>query len=651
MSAGTIQWFHSPSLTGGVRRGLVKALFLSVLACGSFPIPLLAQTQLPIRVAIDDTYPPYSFRSADGKLQGISVDQWREWERVTGRKVDLLGMAWNNALSEVLTGRVDVIDTIFETPQREKLFRFGPPYVSIVSSIFYNRKISGIAQLADLKGFRVAVKSGDADIDTLRAAGITHFATYPDYASIVQAAALGKENVFSMDRPPALYYLYKFGLSNLFKSSVHIPGGQFHRAVLKGNGHILDEVNAGFSKIPQSVYSEIELRWIGVEVPAFVDFRLLFTVGGIVATAILVLTGFIFLMKKRVAAATRELAKKISERDHNIAKTDAFIAALPDVFLTISREGRCLEFRTSQDGIVSVPLERFLGKRLSEINLPPDLVTNAMNATRTALDEKRLVVLEFDWKTGAGDRVFEGRIVPLDSDKAVLVARDITETKRREKLLRNSLREKDVLLREVHHRVKNNLQIISSLISLEKEHHASPVRSEPRTETQIRIQSMAKLHELLYGSTDLTLINPVEYIRSIVSMVPKFYGSRLTIEVRAEDDNLSMDVAMPLGLILTELLTNALKFAYPIDVEGSIFVGYSCMGETRQLEVRDMGTGLPHGFDVENSSSLGFTLIRSLTYQIHGKFSASETNSGTSSPGFRAVIAFPKGEDEVPLTQ
>ena len=143
-----------------------------------------------------------------------------------------------------------------------------------------------------------------------------------------------------------------------------------------------------------------------------------------------------------------------------------------------------------------------------------------------------------------------------------------------------------MLLREVHHRVKNNLQVISSLVSLQESSCMDKTGREMDRDTQARVRSMAHLHELLYGSKDLSSIDPADYISAIVSEVSAYYESSL-VRVEVESDALSVDEAMPFGLIATELVTNAFKYAYPPGSSGEVHVGYRRAGEERLLEVRD----------------------------------------------------------------
>ena len=599
----------------------------------------MAQTP-PLRVVADDDYPPYAFRDSAGNLQGIVVDQWREWERVTGTRVELVGLAWDEALLRMKAGEADVIDTMFDTPERHVLYDFCPAYAAIDSSVFFHQTISGLATLADLKGFRIAVKEGDALVDTLKANGVSDFAYYPNYEDIVKAAALGEERIFCIDKPPALYYLNKLGIERYFRSSVSIPGGEFHRAVTKGRSQLLRSVQIGFDAIPRSTYAAINRKWLGTGLLPAADLRVL------VVAAFTVMALFLFFLvvasslRRRIARATEELRLKLKELEASQAKNRAFIAALPDLFFTFDRDGRYLELSVSSEEQLILPPERFLGKLASEVDLGPGLSDRLLECVRTALDEKRLMVMEYEARLESGLRRFEGRFVPLDAERVILVSRDITEARKHEELLEASLAEKEVLLREVHHRVKNNLQVISSLVSLQESSCVDQTGRDMNRDTQARVRSMAHLHELLYGSKDLSSIDPADYIASIVSEISGYYEST-SVRVDAESDALSIDQAMPFGLIATELVTNAFKYAYPPGSSGEILVGYRRAGAERLLEVRDEGVGLPIAFDPASTTSLGFTLVRSLAEQIDGRLEIGPARPGDARPGLKVVLAFP----------
>ncbi|HYX90454.1 MAG TPA: histidine kinase dimerization/phosphoacceptor domain -containing protein [Myxococcaceae bacterium] len=211
------------------------------------------------------------------------------------------------------------------------------------------------------------------------------------------------------------------------------------------------------------------------------------------------------------------------------------------------------------------------------------------------------------------------------------VAFDITETKRAEELVRASLREKETLLMEIHHRVKNNLQVTSSLLKLQADRIADESAQRALREGQGRIRSMALVHELLYRSKDLANVNLGEYARDLTRQLLRSHGvdpSRVRVETRLVAVPLPIDVAVPCGLILNELVSNALKHAFPDGRHGSIVIELRRGEEFDELVVRDDGVGLPAGFDALTGSTLGINLVQTLAQQIDGRLSA-HSNGGT----------------------
>ena len=197
---------------------------------------------------------------------------------------------------------------------------------------------------------------------------------------------------------------------------------------------------------------------------------------------------------------------------------------------------------------------------------------------------------------------------------------EISERKRVEQQMMSSLKEKEVLLKEIHHRVKNNLQIISSLLSLQSENISSdnPVRTF--RESQDRIRSMALIHEKLYQSKDFSHIDFREYVRSLTAYLSRSYITRSGIEIVIDIEGVSLgiDTAIPCGLIINELVSNSLKYAFPGGRPGEIRVGLSRSGNRYTLIVSDNGTGLPAGMDFRNTTSLGLQLVNTLVDQLGG---------------------------------
>jgi two-component system cell cycle sensor histidine kinase/response regulator CckA len=163
-----------------------------------------------IKVVMDNNYPPYVFIDSAGELQGILIDQWRLWEKKSGITVEIHAMDWGKAISGMKAGEFDVIDTIFKTEERSGWLDFSRPYADINVPIFFDKNISGITDIASLKGFPVATKAGDAAIDLLMRSGVDNLMLFNSYEAVILAAKEHKVSIFVVDAPPALYFLYKF---------------------------------------------------------------------------------------------------------------------------------------------------------------------------------------------------------------------------------------------------------------------------------------------------------------------------------------------------------------------------------------------------------------------------------------------------------
>ncbi|MDQ7781256.1 MAG: PAS domain S-box protein [Desulfomonilaceae bacterium] len=211
---------------------------------------------------------------------------------------------------------------------------------------------------------------------------------------------------------------------------------------------------------------------------------------------------------------------------------------------------------------------------------------------------------------------------------------EITQRKTAEQHIRRSLQEKEALLQEVHHRVKNNLQIISSLLALQSTHVRDKKTLEVLTDSQSRIRSMAFIHEHLYRSQDLARIDFAAYIRDLLGALLQSYshvGSRVSLRLDVDPVFLGVGTALPCGLIMNELVSNCLRHAFPGDRNGEILVRVRSTGaRTYELSVADNGTGLPEQLDYRQSDSLGLRLVTNLTeLQLRGSLDVSSRNGTT----------------------
>lgn len=234
-------------------------------------------------------------------------------------------------------------------------------------------------------------------------------------------------------------------------------------------------------------------------------------------------------------------------------------------------------------------------------------------------------------KKGATDYVFKNNLSKL----VPAIRRALTERNELDELiesrnqLQKALEEKEMLLKEIHHRVKNNLMIISNLLELQSYYIKDKAEIDVFVDSRTRADSMALIHERLYKSTDLKKIDIREYISDLVSDLFDIYAigsDKVKINIDVDEIMLDINTAMPLGLIINELLNNSLKHAFPDNISGTITIIFNKSDDQFKLIIKDDGIGFPQDLDYEKAESLGLELINSLTRQIDGKLELNSTN-------------------------
>ena len=200
--------------------------------------------------------------------------------------------------------------------------------------------------------------------------------------------------------------------------------------------------------------------------------------------------------------------------------------------------------------------------------------------------------------------------------------KEVSERIQAEEGLKQALDDKDMLMKEIHHRVKNNLAVIQSLLSLQMQDISDDKSKEYFVDAQNRIKSMTMIHEMLQKSDDITRLSSSSYIRKFVKTLFSNYRIRtnhIKLQYDIDDIELDVDTMIPLGLILNELVSNALKYAFPDDMKGELNISMKETGDgSYELAVKDTGVGLPADFDMQKVKSLGLLIVNSLVKQIKG---------------------------------
>jgi PAS domain S-box-containing protein len=301
--------------------------------------------------------------------------------------------------------------------------------------------------------------------------------------------------------------------------------------------------------------------------------------------------------------------------------------ALSDAVFTLDADARFAFGNAAGEQLTGYRLEELLGRSFMDLVAPEDL-PELVDRFRRAIAGEAIsphVQAEMIRKDGArvpielsmANLVLDGRVVGR-----VGVARDITERRRAEEQIKASLQEKEVLLKEVQHRVKNNLQIISSLLNLQSKYINDPHALQMFIDSQNRVKSMALIHDILFQSRDIANIDFAEYIKTISVQLFRSYGAyskKIDLVINVNDILLDVNTAIPCGLIVTELISNSLKYAFTDGRDGTISIDFSkTCNDALMLIVSDNGIGFCDNVADENIQSLGLKLVVALVNQLAG---------------------------------
>ena len=310
--------------------------------------------------------------------------------------------------------------------------------------------------------------------------------------------------------------------------------------------------------------------------------------------------------------------------------------------ITLNRRGTIVSWNGGAHDIFGYTAEEVIGKS-AIILMPEEYKENFFKGSSKFKPDKDFKSFKKEGMNALrknGDNFpFEISVAAWNSkeeDYFTAIIQDITDYKRVEEQLKESLNEKDILLKEIHHRVKNNLMVISSLLSLQSRYIKDKDTLNIFRESQSRARSMALIHEKLYNSDDLKRINFGEYIRTLTADLFNTYVTDpdlIKLNLDVDDVMLDINTVVPLGLIVNELVSNSMKHAFPAvyqmqsadnidacqnEMLNEINVNFKPEGDYFVLLVKDNGVGFPEGLDFKNTDSLGLRLVNSLTGQING---------------------------------
>ncbi len=332
------------------------------------------------------------------------------------------------------------------------------------------------------------------------------------------------------------------------------------------------------------------------------------------------------LLEQRVSVKTQQLSDKNVELEKL-----SLVASKTDNSVIIADDSGKIEWVNDGFARMTGLSKEVIGKNIAAAHI----YQNADQILDIVKKEKRSKIVESSFqKNGDGKIWINSTVTPIFDEKNELkkflfIDTDITESKKMEDQIVASLKEKDVLLKEIHHRVKNNLQIIISLLNLQSGYVKDENTLKTVMEGQNRVRAMALVHEKFYQADNLAEIDFKEYTEKLCFYLQQSYGALnkdIILKIDGDAVAFDMDTAMPCGLLLTEVVSNSLKYAFP-EQKGEIKIGIKKSSDNKvQMDISDNGIGFPEGFDFEKSESLGLQLITALTNQLDGELMVNHDN-------------------------
>jgi len=327
-------------------------------------------------------------------------------------------------------------------------------------------------------------------------------------------------------------------------------------------------------------------------------------------------------------------AQDITERITTEIELDKFFKLSMDLLCLANFDGNFVKVNKGWTTTLGYTLEEMAGKPFIEF-VHPDDVTQTLSEFKNVIDGGLTIGYENRYRCKDGSyRILNWNAAP-DSATGLIycIVRDVTKERGAEAALKSTLHEKEVLLKEVHHRVKNNMQIISSLLNLQSSLIVDENSLSLYRESQDRIKSIASIHELLYQSSEFGRISFKDYLQKLIpDLIYSYYGHKSQIKYSIDtEETFNIDTSIPLGLLVNEIISNSLKHGLKNDSEDQIFVSLKRKDEkTFELKIGDNGIGFVAEDKKDKTESLGLMLIDELSGQLNGEAIKQNTTKGTS---------------------
>jgi two-component sensor histidine kinase/ABC-type amino acid transport substrate-binding protein len=592
-----------------------------------------------VTVAYDSGWPPVEFLNEKGEPSGMSQDYLEIIRKLLGIKFTAVkGPSWNELFARLKRHEIDMTTCVAATPDRKEFWAFTRPYLTIPIVIATQLNVTYIAEMHELSGQRVAVVD-DYALEEWISKDFPEIVLIPVKTPLEGLEKLQRGEVYAyLDNLLIIGdYQAKMKVYNI-KIAGHTPYVNAQSmAVRKDWGVLAGIIQKALDSIPETEKKDIYRKWLPVRYEYGFNYKLFWQ---ILAGFLVIIFALVFWNWKlaREVRSRKQAEKTLSEKDELIHSISNNIQSGMIYQAVINKDG------SRKFTYLSGSVKLLYGISPEEGMADPMLIYGRVNEEdrgRLAEEEEYAIKTlstfktEIRMKDPAGEmrwssfvsipRVLKNGLICFDG-----IEFDITEQKKAQERINMLLKEKELLLQEVHHRIKNNMNTIKGLLALQITAEENPSAAASLRDAESRVQSMIMLYDRLYFTENYREMSVKDYLQSLADEIAGSFPNRsiLKIETDIEDFILNVNLLTPLGIIVNELITNMMKYAFPGRDSGVLIITAASRNDHVKIAVQDNGVGIPESVDFHNSSGFGLELVSMLTEQIGGNIRI-ERNEGT----------------------
>lgn len=600
------------------------------------PSTLSAADGRTVRVGAFNFYPGI-FMDTDGEVKGFYVDTLAEIGKEQNITFQYVWGTWSEGLERIKSGELDLLTSVAYTAERAAYMDYGTiPLLTVWSELYVDTE-SDIDSIAAFEGKKVALMQGDFNARNFRTLIenfhiSTEFIEVPSFDEVFEAVAKKKADGGVVN--------CTFGVAKQKEYNIRSTGVVFNPfdiffTVAAGKNsdllRMLDGYLGNWKHQQSSVYTESRQKWSYGDIGSIQIIPQWITY----AVAVLVLLLAIFLvfslmLRIRVRSATKEILAREALLKESESKLRSYIQNAPDGVFVVDAEGHYLDANPAAQKITGYSIPEIISMSIQDIQ-PPESVEKDLQYFQN-LKNKGRSSDEFRFRRKDGEiRWWSVEGVKVSDDRYLGFAKDTTDRIISEEKIRNLLHEKEILLKEVHHRIKNNMSTIRGLLQLQKDSLQDSPAISAIQDAESRVQSMIVLYDKLYCSDNYRELPIRVYLEPLLSDIFSTFpnSGKVALKTDLGDFILNVQFLAPLGIMVNELITNCMKHAFKNRDSGIITVSASTNGGLVTILIQDNGTGFPESPSKDSQVGFGLNLVQMLMQQIRGTFRRQNEN-GTS---------------------